>query len=55
MFQVEKDKLIMKLESARSGKSWEEVDTDSIQVLVASWCQPSMVSVYVFLASLIYA
>ncbi|KAL8145413.1 kinesin-like protein KIN-4C isoform X2 [Apium graveolens] len=29
--QVEKDKLIMKLESARSGKSWEEIDTDSIQ------------------------
>lgn len=29
--QVEKDKLIMQLESARSGKSWEEIDTDSIQ------------------------
>ncbi|KAK1395996.1 kinesin-like protein KIN-4C [Heracleum sosnowskyi] len=29
--QVEKDKLIMKLESARNGKSWEEIDTDAIQ------------------------
>uniref|UniRef100_A0A162A4H0 Kinesin motor domain-containing protein n=1 Tax=Daucus carota subsp. sativus TaxID=79200 RepID=A0A162A4H0_DAUCS len=29
--QVEKDNLIMKLESARSGKSWEEIDSDSNQ------------------------
>ncbi|KAL3504870.1 hypothetical protein ACH5RR_034711 [Cinchona calisaya] len=29
--QVERDRLIMKLESARSGKSWDEVDSDSNQ------------------------
>ncbi|KAL1817639.1 hypothetical protein ACET3Z_020213 [Daucus carota] len=29
--QVEKDNLIIKLESARSGKSWEEIDSDSNQ------------------------
>ncbi|XP_062164836.1 kinesin-like protein KIN-4C [Alnus glutinosa] len=29
--QVEKDKLIMKIESARSGKSWDEIDSSSNQ------------------------
>ncbi|KAL6995204.1 Kinesin-like protein KIN-4C [Sarracenia purpurea var. burkii] len=29
--QVEKDKLIMKIESARRGKSWEEIDSSSDQ------------------------
>ncbi|KAF7850661.1 hypothetical protein BT93_L5132 [Corymbia citriodora subsp. variegata] len=29
--QVEKDKLIMKIESARSGKSWDEIDCNSNQ------------------------
>ncbi|XP_057975126.1 kinesin-like protein KIN-4C [Malania oleifera] len=29
--QVEKDKLIMKLESARNGKSWDEIDSNSNQ------------------------
>lgn len=29
--QVEKDKLIMKIESARSGKSWDEIDCNSDQ------------------------
>ncbi|KAK7301105.1 hypothetical protein RJT34_11965 [Clitoria ternatea] len=29
--QVEKDKLIMKIESIRNGKSWDEIDSDSNQ------------------------
>lgn len=29
--QVEKDKLLMKIESARSGKSWDEIDSSSNQ------------------------
>uniref|UniRef100_A0A5B7AUA4 Kinesin motor domain-containing protein n=1 Tax=Davidia involucrata TaxID=16924 RepID=A0A5B7AUA4_DAVIN len=29
--QVEKDRLIMKIESARSGKSWDEIDSNSNQ------------------------
>ncbi|ONI35368.1 hypothetical protein PRUPE_1G532000 [Prunus persica] len=29
--QVEKDKLVMKIESARSGKSWDEIDSNSVQ------------------------
>ncbi|KAH9690362.1 kinesin-like protein KIN-4C [Citrus sinensis] len=29
--QVEKDKLVMKIESARNGKSWDEIESDSNQ------------------------
>uniref|UniRef100_A0A7N0UPR4 Kinesin motor domain-containing protein n=1 Tax=Kalanchoe fedtschenkoi TaxID=63787 RepID=A0A7N0UPR4_KALFE len=29
--QVEKDKLLLKIESAKSGKSWDEIETDSDQ------------------------
>ncbi|KAF5955373.1 hypothetical protein HYC85_008229 [Camellia sinensis] len=30
--QVEKDKLVMKIESARNGKSWDEIDSNSDQL-----------------------
>lgn len=43
VFQVEKDNLIIKLESARSGKSWEEIDSDSNQVRIGGGD-----SIYVF-------
>jgi kinesin family protein 4/21/27 len=33
-FQVEKDKLIMQIESARNGKSWDEIDSSTSQVSV---------------------
>lgn len=32
LLQVEKDKLIMRIESARNGKSWDEIDSTSDQV-----------------------
>ena len=34
IFQVEKDKLIMQIESARNGKSWDEIDSSTSQVSV---------------------
>lgn len=32
IFQVEKDKLLMQIESARNGKSWDEIDSNANQV-----------------------
>lgn len=35
LVQVEKDKLILKIESARNGKPWDEIDkTDETQVSI---------------------
>jgi kinesin family protein 4/21/27 len=34
IIQVEKDKLIMQIESARNGKSWDEIDSSINQVWV---------------------
>ena len=32
LLQVEKDKLILKIESARNGKPWDEIDSNLDQV-----------------------
>ena len=34
IIQIEKDKLIMQIESARNGKSWDEIDSSINQVWV---------------------